>query len=185
MPPFVGSRTNSGLWAIQGPSLIRSRALSRSAMSSKRIWGLEKTGHDGFGAPLSVRPTASIDRFRAPRVNHTSELAFITRFFGSPSLVLYSGGACGAGATEASGKKSLDQLQRERGPDHFSAQAKDVHVVILDALMGGEDVMDEAGTHAGDFVSGDGRSHAAAAEATPRSTSPAEMAHAMGMMKSG
>ena len=68
------------------------------------------------------------------------------------------------GAAEVSGQKGLDQLPGECRPDHFSTQTKDIHVVIFDALMSGEDIMDEPGTHAGNLVRGDGRSHAAAAE---------------------
>jgi len=68
------------------------------------------------------------------------------------------------GAAEMSGKTSLDQFQSESGSDHFSTQTKDIHVVIFDALMGGENIMDEPSTDAGDFVRSDGRSHATAAE---------------------
>ena len=68
------------------------------------------------------------------------------------------------GAAEVSGQKGLDQFPGERRTDHFSTQTKDIHVVIFDALMGGENIMDEPSTHAGNFVRGDGCSHAAAAE---------------------
>ncbi len=50
-----------------------------------------------------------------------------------------------------------------RGPDHLSIQRKYIHVIIFDALMGGEDVADAPGTRAGDLVRGDGCLHAAAA----------------------
>ena len=68
------------------------------------------------------------------------------------------------GAAEVSGEKGLDQFQSEGRPDHFSAQTKYIHVVIFDALVSGENIMDEPGTNTGNFVHGDGRSHAAAAE---------------------
>jgi len=67
------------------------------------------------------------------------------------------------GTTEVSGQKGLDQFPGKRRPDHFSAQTKDIHVVIFDALVGGENIMDEPGTHTGNFVRCDGCSHAAAA----------------------
>jgi hypothetical protein len=61
-----------------------------------------------------------------------------------------------------SGQKGLDQFPGERRPDDFSAQTEDIHVVIFDALMSGENIMDEPGTHARNFVRCDGRTHAAA-----------------------
>jgi hypothetical protein len=67
-------------------------------------------------------------------------------------------------AAEVSGQKGFDQFPGKRRPDHFAPQTKDIHVVILDALMGGENIVDEPGTHTGNFVRRDGRSHAAAAE---------------------
>nr|WP_244532337.1 hypothetical protein [Methylocapsa palsarum] len=63
-----------------------------------------------------------------------------------------------------SAQESLDQLQRERRPNHLPAQTKDVHVVILNSLMGGENIMDEPRAHSWNLVRGDGGSNAAAAE---------------------
>ena len=83
------------------------------------------------------------------------------------------------------GQESLDQFQGERRSDHLSAETKNVHVIIVDARMGRENIMDKPGTHTGYFVRGDSRSNAAAADATPRSTSLAATALAKGMMKSG
>ena len=62
------------------------------------------------------------------------------------------------------GQESLDQFQGERRSDHLSAETKNVHVIIVDALMGRENIMDKPGTHTGNFVRGDSRSNAAAAE---------------------
>ena len=94
------------------------------------------------------------------------------------------------GAAEVSGQKGLDQFPGERRPDHFSTQTKDIHVVIFDALMGGEDIMDEPGTHAGNLVRGDGRSHAAAAERhsafnLPRGDGPGQGDDEVGVVISG
>jgi hypothetical protein len=61
-----------------------------------------------------------------------------------------------------SGQKGLDQFPGEPRPDHFSAQTEDIHVVIFDALMSGENIMNEPGTHTRNFVRSDGRTHAAA-----------------------
>jgi hypothetical protein len=67
------------------------------------------------------------------------------------------------GAAKAGGQESLDKLQGERSSEHLCAQIKDVHVVIFDASMGRENIMDRPGTRTGNFVRGDSRSDAAAA----------------------
>jgi len=38
--------------------------------------------------------------------------------------------------TEFSSKKNIDQFKRQRGANHFRSQAKNIHVVIFDTLMG-------------------------------------------------
>jgi hypothetical protein len=73
--------------------------------------------------------------------------------------------ACVAwGAAETSRQKDPDQLPGQRGPDHFSTETTNIHIVIFDALMGTKDMIDESGTHAGNLVCGNGRSHTTAAE---------------------
>ena len=91
--------------------------------------------------------------------------------------------ACGA--AEMSGQKGLDQFPGERRPDHFSSQTKDIHVVIFDALVGGENIMNKPSTHTMDFVRGDGCTLAAAAKRDSALTFPAATALAKGIMKSG
>jgi hypothetical protein len=54
--------------------------------------------------------------------------------------------------------------QASAGADYFSSQTEDIHVVIFDALVGGENIVDKPCTHTGNFIRGDGRTHAAAAE---------------------
>jgi len=44
--------------------------------------------------------------------------------------------------TELGGQKRLDQIPGYRGSEGSSAHAKDVHVVVLDALPGGEMIVD-------------------------------------------
>src|SRR5271156_4752253 len=68
------------------------------------------------------------------------------------------------GAAEVRGQKGFDQFPGQRRTDYLSTQAEDIHPVIFDALMGGENIMDERGTHTTDFVRGDGRTHAAATQ---------------------
>ena len=68
------------------------------------------------------------------------------------------------GPAEAGGHESLYEFPGECGPDNFSTQTNDIHVVIFDALTGGEDIMDERGAHAWNLVRRDGRSYSAAAE---------------------
>jgi len=70
--------------------------------------------------------------------------------------------ACGA--AESSFQKRLDQLPRERGPDHLATQTKDIHVVVFNSLVSGEHVMDQPCTHTDNFVGADGCPHATAAE---------------------
>ena len=77
--------------------------------------------------------------------------------FSQAALVAWS-------AAEASDQKGLDQFPGKRRTDHFSAQTKHIHVVILYALMSRENIMDQPGTHAGDFIRGDGSPHTAAAK---------------------
>ncbi len=76
---------------------------------------------------------------------------------GQPALVAGS-------AAEVSRQEGLDELPRERDPEHFSTETTDVHVVIFDALVGTKDMVDESGTHAGNLVRGNGRSDTAAAD---------------------
>jgi hypothetical protein len=65
-------------------------------------------------------------------------------------------------AAELRGQKGFDQFPSERRPDHFSAQTENIHIIIFDTLMSGENIMDEPGTHTRNFVRRDGRTHAAA-----------------------
>lgn len=67
-------------------------------------------------------------------------------------------------AAETSSQKGFDQLLGECSPDHFPAETKDIHVVVFDTLMGGENIVDERGTHTGNLARGDGRSYTATAE---------------------
>jgi hypothetical protein len=50
---------------------------------------------------------------------------------------------------EVSGQESFNQFPSERGTDNFPPQTKDIHVVVFDALTGGEDIMDEPGADTG------------------------------------
>jgi hypothetical protein len=50
-------------------------------------------------------------------------------------------------------EKSFDQFQGEPGPDHLSAKAKNIHVIVFDVLMGGELIVYQLGTYARDFRS--------------------------------
>jgi len=68
------------------------------------------------------------------------------------------------GPAEASGQKSFDQLQGERRSDHLSAETKDIHVVVFDALTGKKVIMDLSGAHPRNLVRGDGGTNAAAAQ---------------------
>ena len=64
---------------------------------------------------------------------------------------------------EEMSSQKLNDCPKVSHPDHFSTQTKDIHVVVLDALMGGEDVMDSAARTPANLFAAI-RSHAAAAE---------------------
>jgi hypothetical protein len=64
------------------------------------------------------------------------------------------------GTAEVRGQKGIDQFPGEGRPDYFSTQTEDIHSVIFDALVGGENIMDERRTYTTDFVCSDGRTHA-------------------------
>src|SRR5262245_13700853 len=55
-------------------------------------------------------------------------------------------------------------LERKLRPDHPRAERQDVHVVVLDALVGGVRVMADRRAYAADLVRGDRRTHAGAAD---------------------
>jgi hypothetical protein len=67
-------------------------------------------------------------------------------------------------ATEVSSQKCLDQLPGQGRSDNLSSQTKDIHVVVFDALAGGENILDKPCTHTENFVRSDGRTHAASAD---------------------
>jgi hypothetical protein len=68
------------------------------------------------------------------------------------------------GAAEVRLQKDSNQFQGEGGSNHLSTQAENVHVVVFDALMGGEDVVDKPSAHTRNFVCSDGRANTAVAK---------------------
>lgn len=56
-------------------------------------------------------------------------------------------------------EKYLHQLPRHRMADHKAAETDEVEIIILDALMRGKALMDQARSDANYFVSGDGGAH--------------------------
>ena len=93
-------------------------------------------------------------------------------------------------AAESSVKKGFDQFPGERSPDHFSAETKDVHVVIFYTLMGRENIVDKCGAHTENFICGDGCSYTAAAERHsplnfPRRDGPRQRNDEVGVVISG
>ena len=89
------------------------------------------------------------------------------------------------GLTELGAEERLDEIPGDGGPDRPSAHAEDVEVIVLDALLRGEVVVDERGADAGDLVGADRRATPLPQIATPRSTCPATTASASGTTKSG
>jgi hypothetical protein len=50
---------------------------------------------------------------------------------------------------ELGGQESLHEIPGHFRADRTSAHAEDIHVIILDALLGGEMIVDETGANAG------------------------------------
>ena len=68
------------------------------------------------------------------------------------------------GLTELGGEKGLDEIPGDGGSDRPSAHAQDVEVIVLDALLRREVVVDERRADARDLVGADRRADAAAAD---------------------
>jgi hypothetical protein len=62
------------------------------------------------------------------------------------------------------GQESLDHFESSRGSDDTGAEGEDVGVVMLASKAGGEYVVSQGGTDAGDSVGGDGNSDAGTAD---------------------
>jgi hypothetical protein len=56
-----------------------------------------------------------------------------------------------------------NEVGGEPRPNDLGSEAHDVHVVVLDALMGAMDVVANGGANSGDLVCGDTRAHTGAA----------------------
>src|SRR5262245_16309455 len=68
------------------------------------------------------------------------------------------------GLAELRGQERPHQIPRHFGPYCTSSHAEDIHVIILDALLGGEMIVDETGANAFHFVGAYRRADAAAAD---------------------
>src|SRR5262245_49387959 len=68
------------------------------------------------------------------------------------------------GLAELGGQERLHQIPGHFGPYRTSAHAEDIHVIILDALLGGEMIVDETGANAFHLVGAYRRANAAAAD---------------------
>ena len=51
------------------------------------------------------------------------------------------------GLAESGGQESLHEIPGHFRADRTSAHAEDIHVIILDALLGGEMIVDETGAN--------------------------------------
>src|SRR6185369_14161933 len=65
------------------------------------------------------------------------------------------------------GEEGLDQVPGQLRPDGPSAQAENVHVIVLHALAGREVVLDQAGAHSGNLVGAHRDAHPAPAHCQP------------------
>ena len=89
------------------------------------------------------------------------------------------------GPTELGGEKRLDEIPGDGWPDRPPAHAENVEVIVLDALLRGEMVVDERCADAGNLVGADRGADPLPQIATPRCTCPATTASARGTTKSG
>src|SRR2546423_4746451 len=67
-----------------------------------------------------------------------------------------------------------DQVFGERRPHDLGAEAEDVHVVVLDALMGGVDVVASGGADPGELAGRDRSAHTPSADQHTALSVPAE-----------
>ncbi len=67
-------------------------------------------------------------------------------------------------ASKLRSEKGMNALARDLDSDDTGAEHQHIHVVMLDALVGGVSVMTDAGANAANFVSGDAGADAAAAD---------------------
>ena len=70
-------------------------------------------------------------------------------------------------AVEPCRDESRDEVARKRRPDDLRAEAENVHVVMLYALVRGIDVVADRRANPGKLAGGDRRSHAGAADEDP------------------
>ena len=68
------------------------------------------------------------------------------------------------GLIELGAEERLHEIPGDGRPDGPSAHAQYVEVIVLDASLGGEVVVDEGGADTGDFVGADRCAHTAAAD---------------------
>ena len=61
-------------------------------------------------------------------------------------------------------EEGLDQIPSHGGTNGAAAHAEDIHVIILNALLGGEVIMDEAGADALGFIGADRGPHPTATD---------------------
>lgn len=72
----------------------------------------------------------------------------------------------GSGAI-ASIQESAHDFESDFGTDHASADAEDIHVVVLDSLPGGVSIVAQASSDAGEFVGSYANAHAGTADQNP------------------
>src|SRR5664279_1332569 len=84
-------------------------------------------------------------------------LSFHRSHFFQPSYVALA-------AVELRSEKRAHELDRETRPDHLGAEAENVHVVVLEALMRGIRVVADRGPDTGDVAGGDRRADTGATD---------------------
>src|SRR5690349_3229440 len=105
----------------------------------------------------SARPAASSTR---PRAEGRSALGLDREDLAEPAAVARL-------PAELRAEEGEDALPGRLRADHPRAEGQDVHVVVLDALVGGIRVVADGGPDAADLVRRDARAHAGAADEDP------------------
>ena len=118
-------------------------------MSDRRA---NPVGQMSFVGELALAPN------RLDTASHVNMLILQSQHFIQATLEAWLG-------DEVCSQKGPDQLPGKSRSDHiFCIHANDIHIVMLNGIVGKKNIMDQPSSRTGDLVRGDGRSHPATTE---------------------